>query len=148
VHDAALAGAHRVERDDLALADGLLAELHRDGGEALLATRAIALDVEDDVATALRPAVDDPVREELEREQRGAALADEDRCVASTFTPILAITSRTNDTARSALPSSGAGPASSRTSGASSSNPADPLCSSTTLILPIDRSSLDSRREN
>src|SRR5207248_10657649 len=57
VHHAPLARAHGIEGDDLALANGLLAELERDRREPTLTTRAVSLDVEHDVATPDRPAV-------------------------------------------------------------------------------------------
>src|SRR2546422_814856 len=45
MNDASLPWAHRIERDDLPLADGLLAELEGDRGETSLTAGAITFDV-------------------------------------------------------------------------------------------------------
>src|SRR5512132_3012417 len=76
VHDPAVLRVHGLEGDDLTLFDGLLAEAAGHRGERVLAPGAVALGVDDHVTAALAGAVDDAVREELERRERLALLAD------------------------------------------------------------------------
>ena len=76
VHDAAIASAHRVEGDDLALRGDATRELARHLGELVFVTSTVALGVDGDVLARLAGLVGDSRRQVLDGLEDHAALAD------------------------------------------------------------------------
>jgi hypothetical protein len=77
VHDAAVARAHRIERDDLAFLGHAVRELLRHLRELILVARAIALGVHGDVLARLARLVGDAGGQILDRLEHASALADD-----------------------------------------------------------------------
>src|SRR5450432_1187035 len=83
VHHAPVARVHRLEGDDFTLFHGLAAEPLSHGRERVVTAAAVALGIHEDVAPIEARAIDDPVRQELQRLQHLALLADDTPRVAA-----------------------------------------------------------------
>src|SRR4051812_20037074 len=75
VNHATVAGAHRLERDDLPVAHGLLAEAARHAGQRIFTAAAVAVGVHADVTALDARPVHGAVHDELQRGEHLALLA-------------------------------------------------------------------------